>query len=164
MASQNGMNQIENDGTVNKKMARRAAFASMLGSLIEWYDFFLYGLAAALVFPSLFFTSSDPYVALLLSFGTFAIGYMARPIGAMIFGHFGDKIGRKKTLVVTLYLMGISSFLMGLIPSYNSIGVWAPVLIIFLRFIQGIGVGGEWGGAALLSMEWGDKEEKRFYG
>lgn len=162
MTNLTGTNTIGNDGIANKKMAKKAAFASMFGSLIEWYDFFLYGLAAALVFPKLFFTNSDPYVATLLSFGTFAVGFMARPVGAMIFGHYGDRIGRKVTLVVTLCLMGISSFLMGLIPSYSTIGLWAPALIIILRFIQGVGVGGEWGGAALLSMEWGDKKKKGF--
>ncbi len=142
------------------QMARKAAMASVFGTLIEWYDFFLYGTAAALIFPKVFFPESDAYAGTLQSFAVFAVGFCARPIGGMIFGHFGDRMGRKKALMITMFLMGISSFLMGCIPSYNSIGLWAPLLLVCLRVIQGIAVGGEWGGAILLSMEWGKKNKQ----
>jgi MFS family permease len=141
-------------------MARKAVVASTIGTVIEWYDFFLYATAAALIFPKLFFPGSDPYISTLQSFGALAIGYFARPIGAAIFGHFGDRIGRKNALVITLWMMGISSFLMGVLPTYENIGFWAPLLLIILRFFQGIGVGGEWAGSILLSMEWGSEKKK----
>jgi metabolite-proton symporter len=144
------------------KMAKKAVVASTVGTIIEWYDFFLYATASALIFPKLFFVSSDPYVSTLQSFGTFAVGYFARPIGAAIFGHFGDRIGRKNALVITLWLMGLSSLLMGILPTYESIGFWAPVLLIILRILQGIGVGGEWAGSILLSMEWGSEKKRGF--
>lgn len=144
----------------NKKMGRRAAVAATFGSVIEWYDFFLYATASALIFPKVFFPDSDPYLATLQSFGAFAIGFFARPVGAAIFGHFGDRVGRKNALVLTMFLMGFSSLAMGLLPTYHSIGMWAPTLLILLRLIQGIGVGGEWGGAVLLSMEWGQKKRQ----
>jgi metabolite-proton symporter len=139
---------------------RRAVFASTVGTSIEWYDFFLYGTAAALVFPSLFFPSSEPFVGVLASFTTQFVGFAARPIGAAIFGHFGDRIGRKATLITTLLLMGIATALIGCLPGYNTLGVLAPVLLVVLRIVQGLGVGGEWGGSVLLSMEWGDKERR----
>jgi len=140
----------------------RAVAASTVGTTIEWYDFFLYGTAAALVFPDLFFPGSSPYAGLLLSFGTQAVGFAARPVGAIIFGHFGDRIGRKRTLVATLMLMGIATFLMGLLPTHAAIGAAAPILLTVLRLLQGIGVGGEWGGSVLLSMEWGSQRRRGF--
>jgi MFS family permease len=140
----------------------RAVAASTVGTTIEWYDFFLYGTASALVFPKVFFPGSTPYAGILLSFGTQFVGFAARPIGAMIFGHYGDRIGRKATLISTLLLMGIATFLMGLLPSYAAIGAAAPILMIVLRIAQGIGVGGEWGGSVLLSMEWGKQRWRGF--
>ncbi|WP_079132066.1 MFS transporter [Streptomyces nanshensis] len=143
-----------------RSQRRRAVVASTVGTAIEWYDFFLYGTAAALVFPHLFFPGQSTYAGVLASFGTQFVGFAARPIGAAIFGHFGDRVGRKSTLVVTLMLMGVSTFLIGLLPSYESIGFAAPLLLVFLRVVQGIGVGGEWGGSVLLSMEWGSKRRR----
>jgi metabolite-proton symporter len=138
----------------------RAVVASTVGTAIEWYDFFLYGTAAALVFPHFFFPGHSPYVGALASFGTQAVGFAARPVGAAIFGHIGDRVGRKATLVVTLLLMGISTTLIGVLPGYSAIGFTAPVLLVLLRVIQGIGVGGEWGGSVLLSMEWGSRRRR----
>ena len=140
----------------------RAVAASTVGTTIEWYDFFLYGTAAALVFPQVFFPGHSVYSGILLSFGTQFVGFAARPIGAMIFGHYGDRIGRKATLISTLLLMGIATFLMGLMPSYAAIGAAAPILLVVLRIAQGIGVGGEWGGSVLLSMEWGRQRWRGF--
>ena len=132
---------------------RKVALTSLSGTSIEWYDFFLYGAAAGLVFPKLFFGEVDPTTALVLSFMTFAAGFIARPIGGIVFGHFGDLIGRKKTLVIALMLMGISSTLIGLLPTYDTIGIVAPILLTTLRFCQGIAIGGQWGGAMLLVTE-----------
>ena len=132
---------------------RPVILASFIGTAIEWYDFFLYGTAAALVFNRLFFPTFDPTVGTLSAFGTFAVGFIARPIGGIVFGHYGDRIGRKAMLVYSLGIMGIATFLIGLLPTYESIGVWAPVLLVVLRFAQGIGVGGEWGGAVLMAVE-----------
>ena len=128
---------------------RRAVLASTVGTSIEWYDFFLYGTAAALVFPKLFFPGSSPFAGVLLSFATLFVGFAARPVGAAIFGHYGDRVGRKTTLVTTLVLMGVATFLIGLLPAYATIGVAAPILLTLLRIAQGIGVGGEWGGSVL---------------
>jgi MFS family permease len=139
--------------TLRSSQRRRAVFASTIGTSIEWYDFFLYGTAAALVFPKLFFPDSSASAGILLSYGTQFVGFAARPIGAAIFGHFGDRIGRKATLVVTLMLMGVGTFLIGVLPTHATIGLAAPILLTVLRAIQGIGVGGEWGGSVLLSME-----------
>jgi MFS family permease len=133
---------------------RRAVVASTIGTVIEWYDFLLYGQMAALVFAKLYFPASNPLVGTLQAFAVFAVGFMARPIGAAIFGHYGDRIGRKAALIATLLLTGLSTFLVGCVPTYAQIGVWGAVLMVVLRFIQGIGVGGEWGGSVLLSMEW----------
>jgi MFS family permease len=133
---------------------RRAVIASTVGTTIEWYDFLLYGQMAALVFGKLYFPSSDPLTGTLQAFGIFAVGFAARPIGAAIFGHYGDRIGRKAALIATLLLTGLSTFLVGCVPSYEQIGIWGAVVLVILRFIQGIGVGGEWGGSVLLSMEW----------
>lgn len=135
------------------KKRRRAVLASYVGTTLEYYDFLLYGVAAALVFPQLFFVSMDPLAATLSSFGTFAVGYFARPLGAVVFGHFGDKIGRKNILVTTLLLMGMASVLIGLLPTYAQIGMLAPILLVVLRIVQGFAIGGEWGGATLMSME-----------
>src|SRR5262245_56975607 len=127
-----------------------AVVASTIGTTIEWYDFFLYGTAAALVFPELFFPSSDPFTAQLLSFATFSVGFIFRPIGGIIFGYMGDRVGRKAALVATLLLMGFSTLVIGFLPTYAEIGIAAPVLLTLLRALQGLGVGGEWGGAVLL--------------
>ena len=133
---------------------RKAVIAATVGTTIEWYDFFIYGTAAGLVFPKLFFPNADPLTGTLAAFSTYFIGFVGRPIGAAIFGHYGDRIGRKATLISTLLLMGIATFLVALVPTYETIGIWGAVLLTVLRFIQGVGVGGEWGGSVLLSMEW----------
>jgi metabolite-proton symporter len=150
-------------GADNRGARRRAVVASAVGTTIEWYDFFLYGTAAALVFPKLFFPGQTPYVGVLAAFATLFVGFAARPIGAAIFGHYGDRIGRKTTLIATLLLMGISTFIIGLVPTYATIGVWAPVLLVLMRIGQGLGVGGEWGGSVLLAMEWGNKERRGLF-
>jgi metabolite-proton symporter len=136
--------------------------ASAIGTSIEWYDFFLYGVAAALVFPQKFFPRSDPYMGALLSFSTYFVGFAARPVGAAIFGHFGDRIGRKTSLIATLLLMGFSTAAIGLVPDYDHIGIWGAVLLTICRVMQGIGVGGEWGGSVLMSAEWGDRRRRGF--
>src|SRR5271156_2626447 len=133
---------------------RKAVIASTVGTAIEWYDFFLYGTAAGLVFGKLYFPNNDPLSATLLAFGTYFIGFVGRPIGAAIFGHYGDRIGRKATLIATLLCMGIATFLVAFVPTYASIGIWGAVILTALRALQGIGVGGEWGGSVLLAMEW----------
>ena len=133
---------------------RRAVIAATIGTAIEWYDFFLYGTVTGLVFAKLFFPTSDPLTGTLQAFAVYAVGFVARPIGAAIFGHYGDRIGRKSTLIATLLLMGIATFLVALVPTYDQIGIWGAVILTVLRFIQGVGVGGEWGGSVLLSMEW----------
>jgi len=133
---------------------RRAVVASTIGTAIEWYDFFLYSIVTGLVFAKLFFPNSDPLVGTLEAFSIYAIGFVARPIGAAIFGHYGDRIGRKATLIATLMLMGIATVLVALVPTYESIGIWGAIILTVLRFLQGIGVGGEWGGSVLLAMEW----------
>jgi len=140
---------------------RRAVVASTIGTSIEWYDFFLYSTATGLVFAKLFFPKSDPAVATLNVFLIYAVGFIARPIGAAIFGHYGDRIGRKATLIATLLLMGIATFLIGFVPTYASIGIWGAILLVVLRFVQGVGVGGEWGGSVLMSMEWGHRGGRR---
>ena len=133
---------------------RKAIIASTIGTTIEWYDFFLYGTAAGLIFGKLYFPNSDPLTATLAAFGTYFIGFVGRPIGAAIFGHYGDRIGRKATLIATLLCMGIATFLIAFVPTYQSIGIWGAVILTILRMFQGIGVGGEWGGSVLLAMEW----------
>ena len=151
---------------VNRQtQVRRAAFASVIGTTIEWYDFFLYGTTAALVFGSAFFPESSSATAgTLKAFATFFVGFAARPFGAAIFGHYGDRIGRKATLIITLLLMGAATFLIGLTPTYGSIGIWAPVLLVLLRVLQGLAVGGEWGGSVLLAMEWGPQNRRGLMG
>jgi metabolite-proton symporter len=139
---------------------RRVIVASLIGTSLEWYDFFIYGTAAALVFNKLFFPSFDPLVGTLLAFTTYAVGFIARPLGGIVFGHYGDKLGRKNVLVVTLLLMGLATFLIGVLPTYGTIGVWAPILLVVLRFVQGLGLGGEWGGAVLMTLESGDPNRR----
>jgi MFS family permease len=138
----------------HRTQLRRAVIASTVGTTIEWYDFLLYGQMAAIVFAKLYFPGSDPLTGTLQAFAVFAVGFVARPVGAAIFGHYGDRIGRKAALIATLLLTGLSTFLVGCVPTYEQIGVWGAVVMVLLRFIQGIGVGGEWGGSVLLSMEW----------
>jgi metabolite-proton symporter len=140
---------------------RRAVVASTIGTAIEWYDFFLYSTVTGLVFAKLFFPNSDPLVGTLEAFAVYAVGFVARPVGAAIFGHYGDRIGRKATLIATLMLMGIATFLVAFVPTYESIGIWGAVILTVLRFVQGIGVGGEWGGSVLLSMEWSRTHDQR---
>jgi metabolite-proton symporter len=138
----------------HRKQLYRAVIASTIGTTIEWYDFFLYSTVTGLVFAKLFFPKSDPLVGTLNAFGIYAVGFAARPIGAAIFGHWGDRIGRKSALIATLMLMGLATFFVGFVPTYASIGVWGAIILTLLRFVQGIGVGGEWGGSVLMSMEW----------
>src|SRR4051812_11347006 len=140
---------------------RRAVVAATIGTAIEWYDFFLYSTVTGLVFAKLYFPNSDPWVGTLEAFGIYAVGFIARPIGAAIFGHYGDRIGRKSTLIATLLLMGVATFLVALVPTYATIGIWGAVLLTVLRFIQGVGVGGEWGGSVLMSMEWARSNHSR---
>jgi metabolite-proton symporter len=143
---------------------RRAAMASAIGTTIEWYDFFLYNTAAALVFPHLFFPASSAYAGAMQSFATYAVGFAARPVGAAIFGHWGDRIGRKVTLIVTLLVMGISSAVVGILPGTAAIGLAAPLLLVGLRVVQGIAIGGEWSGSVLIAMEWGDQRKRGLLG
>jgi MFS family permease len=140
---------------------RKAVIASTVGTAIEWYDFFLYGTAAGLIFGKLYFPNQNPLSATLLAFGTYFIGFVARPVGAAIFGHYGDRIGRKATLIATLLFMGIATFLVAFVPTYETIGIWGAVILTILRALQGIGVGGEWGGSVLLAMEWSRTQGQR---
>src|SRR6267154_1272248 len=140
---------------------RRAVIASTVGTAIEWYDFFLYSTVTGLVFAKLFFPHSDPWVGTLEAFAIYAVGFIARPVGAAIFGHFGDRIGRKSTLIATLLLMGLATAAVAVVPTYESIGIWGAVILTVLRFIQGVGVGGEWGGSVLMSMEWARNDQSR---
>ena len=144
--------------------AVRVALASLIGTSVEWYDFFLYGTAAALVFNKLFFPQLDPLTGTVAAFATFAVGFIARPIGGIIFGHYGDRIGRKKMLYITLLIMGLATALIGLLPTYNSIGIWAPILLVVLRLAQGFGLGGEWGGAVLMAVEHAPPNRRGFFG
>ncbi len=145
----------------HRKQLRRAVIASTVGTTIEWYDFFLYSTVTGLVFAKLFFPHSDPLVGTLEAFAIYAVGFAARPVGAAIFGHYGDRIGRKATLIATLLLMGIATFAVALVPTYETAGIWGAVLLTVLRFVQGIGVGGEWGGSVLMSMEWAQTNDHR---
>ena len=155
-ATASGLSEAE-----HHRQLRRALLASTVGTTIEWYDFLLYGTVTGLVFGKLFFPGSSPLIGVLQAFGVFFIGFVGRPIGAAIFGHYGDRIGRKATLIVTLLVTGIATFAVGLVPSYDSIGVWGAVLLTFIRLVQGIGVGGEWGGSVLLAMEWAQTNKHR---
>lgn len=142
---------------------RRVVFASVIGATIEWYDFFLYGVVAGIVFNKLFFPTGDEFVSTMLSYTTFAIGFVARPVGGILFGHFGDRIGRKAMLVLTLMIMGVATVAIGLLPSYQQIGIAAPILLLLLRIIQGIGLGGEWGGAVLMAYEYAPENRRGFF-
>ena len=146
------------------RSSRKVAFASLIGTTIEWYDFFIFGTAAALIFNKVFFPSFDPVTGTLAAFASFSVGFIARPLGGAVFAHYGDKIGRKPMLVYSLLLMGAATVLMGLLPGYASIGIWAPILLVMLRFVQGFGVGGEWGGAALMAVEHAPEHRRGFYG
>ena len=148
----------------DERVVRKVAIASMLGTILEWYDFFLSGFPAALVFGKLFFPTYSALAATLASFGTLAVGFVARPLGGVLFGHFGDRLGRKRMLVITISVMGGSSFLIGVLPGFAAIGIAAPVLLTLLRFLQGIGLGGEWGGAVLLAIEHAPTRKQGFYG
>ena len=148
-----------------QKNMRRVALTSLAGTSIEWYDFFLYGTAAAVIFPKAFFPQDlPPMVLLIISFSTFAVGFIARPLGGVVFGHFGDQVGRKRTLVIALMMMGVATTLIGLLPTYESIGIAAPLMLVALRFIQGLAVGGQWGGAMLLVTESAPSEKRGWYG
>ena len=147
--------------TEHRKQLRRAVVASTIGTTIEWYDFFLYSTVTGLIFAKLYFPRDNPLVGTLEAFGIYAVGFAARPVGAAIFGHYGDRIGRKSTLIATLMLMGIATFLVAFVPTYETIGIWGAILLTVLRFIQGVGVGGEWGGSVLLSMEWAKTNNHR---
>jgi len=155
-ATYGGISQAEHSAQL-----RKAVVASTIGTAIEWYDFFLYGTAAGLVFGKLYFPNQDPLSATLLAFGTYFIGFVGRPIGAAIFGHYGDRIGRKATLIATLLCMGLATFAIAFVPTYDSIGIWGAIILTALRMLQGIGVGGEWGGSVLLSMEWSRSHGQR---
>jgi len=150
--------------TITPRQRRRAVFASAIGTTVEWYDFLLYGTAAALVFNKVFFPKSDPLTGTMLAFATYGVGFLARPIGGIVFGHFGDRIGRKMLLVLSLFIMGGTTFLIGLLPTFDQIGVWAPILLIGLRLIQGFGLGGEWGGAILMAVEYGESRHRGLWG
>jgi metabolite-proton symporter len=143
---------------------RRAVFASAIGTTVEWYDFLLYGTAAALVFNKVFFPKSDPLTGTLLAFATYAVGFAARPLGGIVFGHFGDRIGRKLLLILSLLIMGGTTFLIGLLPTFNQVGLWAPAMLIALRLVQGFGLGGEWGGAMLMAVEYGEDKHRGLWG
>ncbi|HMB72600.1 MAG TPA: MFS transporter [Gammaproteobacteria bacterium] len=147
-----------------RESVRRVALASMIGTSIEWYDFFIFGTASALVFGRLFFPTFSEVAGTLAAFASFAVGFVARPVGGLLFGHIGDRIGRKTTLVITLTMMGVATFVIGLLPTYAVIGVWAPILIVVLRFVQGLAVGGEWGGAVLMATEHSGQERRGFFG
>jgi metabolite-proton symporter len=150
--------------STSKNPIRVIAFASLIGTTIEWYDFFLYNTAAALVFNKLFFPTIDPIAGTMAAFGTYTVGFVARPFGGIVIGHFGDKVGRKSMLVLTLLIMGVSTCLIGLLPTYETIGPWAAVLLVILRMAQGFGVGGEWGGAVLMAVEHAPPGKRGFYG
>ncbi|NMO89499.1 MFS transporter [Actinomycetospora sp. TBRC 11914] len=152
------------EAVLDRREVRRTSLVSLLGSTIEWYDFFIYGTAAALVLNTAFFPTADPFVGTLAAFSSFAVGFIARPVGGIIWGHYGDRIGRKKALVSALFLMGASTTLVGLLPSYATIGVAAPVLLFVLRIVQGLAVGGQWGGAVLIATEYAPPHRKGWYG
>ncbi len=158
------MERIGGEGEGQTSSIRQVALASFIGTAIEWYDFFLYGTAAALVFGQLFFPEATPLGGTLLAFATYGVGFFARPVGGIIFGHYGDRIGRKTMLVLSLLIMGVATFLIGLLPTFESVGVLAPILLVVLRLLQGIGVGGEWGGAVLMAVEHAPPGRRGFFG
>ncbi|MEK8173746.1 MFS transporter [Streptomyces sp. M19] len=143
---------------------RRVATASLVGTMVEWYDYFVFGTASAVVFNRVFFPDLDPAVGTLASFATLGVGFVARPLGAVVIGHFGDRVGRKSMLVLTLMVMGVATLLIGALPTYGAIGIWAPVLLVLLRLVQGFGVGGEWGGAVLMVVEHAPANRRGFWG
>jgi metabolite-proton symporter len=147
----------------DKALLKRVVFASLIGATVEWYDFFLYGMVAGIVFNKLYFPTGDLFISTMLAYTTFAVGFIARPLGGVIFGHFGDRIGRKSMLILTLMIMGIATFFIGLVPTYAQIGVWAPILLLILRVLQGLGLGGEWGGAVLMTYEYAKPEQRGLY-
>jgi MFS transporter, MHS family, shikimate and dehydroshikimate transport protein len=158
------MERIGGEGEGQTSSIRQVALASFIGTAIEWYDFFLYGTAAALVFGQLFFPEATPLGGTLLAFATYGVGFFARPVGGIIFGHYGDRIGRKTMLVLSLLIMGVATFLIGLLPTFESVGLLAPILLVVLRLLQGIGVGGEWGGAVLMAVEHAPPGRRGFFG
>jgi MFS transporter, MHS family, shikimate and dehydroshikimate transport protein len=158
------MESIGGEDRGQTSSVRQVALASLIGTSIEWYDFFLYGTAAALIFNKLFFPNVSPTTGTLAAFATFGVGFFARPVGGLVFGHYGDKIGRKAMLVTTLLIMGLATFLIGLMPTYATIGILAPILLVALRFLQGFGVGGEWGGAVLMAVEHAPSGRRGFFG
>lgn len=159
------MERIGGEELGQRNSPRQVALASFIGTTVEWYDFFLYGTAATVVFAPLFFPASDdPLIGVLLALSTFAVGFLARPVGGLFFGHFGDRIGRKVALVTTLFLMGVATFCIGLLPTYAAIGIWAPILLVALRLLQGFSIGGEWGGAVLMATEHAPANRRGFYG
>jgi MHS family metabolite:H+ symporter-like MFS transporter len=149
--------------SVDQKRLNQTVISSLIGATIEWYDFFLFGVMAGVVLNKLYFPAADPTVSLMLSYATFAVGFITRPLGGIVFGHLGDKVGRKSVLVATLMIMGVSTFLVGCIPTYQEIGLWAPGLLLLIRVLQGIGLGGEWGGAVLMAYESAPKGKRGFY-
>jgi len=158
------MTSVANPSLLSEAEIRKVALASAIGTTIEWYDFFLYNTFSALILNKLFFPSFDPLVGTMLAFTTALVGFIARPLSGIVFGHFGDRLGRKKMLILTLLIMGIGTFLIGLLPTYDAIGVWAPILLLVLRICQGVGVGGEWGGAVLMAVEHSPTGRRGFYG
>lgn len=150
-------------GALSDRGLRRVVVASVIGATIEWYDFFLYGVVAGIVFNKLFFPANDPIISILLAYTTFAVGFVARPVGGILFGHFGDKLGRKNMLVLTLMIMGVATVLIGLLPTYQQIGLAAPILLLLLRIAQGIGLGGEWGGAVLMAYEYAPESQRGYF-
>ncbi len=158
------MERLGGEDVGQRTTVRQVVFASLIGTTIEWYDFFIYGTAAALVFNQLFFPNVDPVIGTLAAFATFGVGFLARPLGGIIFGHYGDRIGRKSMLVITLLIMGAATTLIGLLPTFETIGIWAPILLVTLRFLQGLAVGGEWAGAVLMAVEYSPEEHRGFYG
>ena len=154
----------QSSGPLSPSERRRVVWSSVIGTTVEWYDFLIYGTAAALVFNKLFFPSFDPVVGTIAAFGSYAVGFLARPLGGAVFGHFGDKLGRKAMLSLTIIIMGVGTFLIGCLPTYDQIGIWAPVLLVALRLVQGLGIGGEWGGAVLMVVESVPDKRRGFFG
>src|SRR6201994_2530782 len=146
-----------------RTLLRRVVYASLIGATVEWYDFFLYGVVAGIVFNKLYFPAGDPVIATLLAYTTFAVGFVTRPLGGVIFGHFGDRIGRKSMLILTLMIMGVATMLIGLVPTYAQIGIWAPIGRLALGVVKGSGRGGEWGGAVLMPDEYAEPNQRGFY-
>src|SRR6201988_3185052 len=147
----------------HRALLRRVVYSALIGATVEWYDFFLYGVVAGIVFNKLYFPAGDPVIATLLAYTTFAVGFVPRPLGGVIFGHFGDRIGRKSMLILTLMIMGVATMLIGLVPTYAQIGIWAPIGLLALRVLQGIGLRGEWGGAVLMTYEYAEPNQRGFY-